>query len=210
MMEAFRCLSPLNAMSHRSGVGDTRYKSHLEVPSCGDKQPELHHAGRRDRLVVQQITGEAIFGASKGQRLKPVPHDELSFSFERGTSQRKSIATRRHQTVEAVLGRLGGAHRETSSSSALNPDTSLSLELKSSDQDRCCPKAYPLSTIQEQNPILDFIADTPVIIVVAEDNKSVRAFERRIDGRELEFFAKPDSQALRLWMRKRAAIGIHR
>ena len=41
-------------------------------------------------------------------------------------------------------------------------------------------------------------AGTPLIIVVAEDKKSVRAFERRIDGRELEFFAKPDSQALRL------------
>ena len=29
----------------------------------------------------QQITGEAIFGSSKGQRLKPVPHDELSFAL---------------------------------------------------------------------------------------------------------------------------------
>ena len=28
----------------------------------------------------QQITGEAIFGSSKGQRLNPVLHDELSFS----------------------------------------------------------------------------------------------------------------------------------
>jgi hypothetical protein len=59
-------------------------------------------------------------------------------------------------------------------------------------------KAYPLSTIKEQNPILDHIGNTPVIIVMAEDKKSVRAFERTIDGKELEFFAKTDSQALRL------------
>ncbi len=55
-----------------------------------------------------------------------------------------------------------------------------------------------MSAVQEQNPILDSLGDTPLIIVVAEDKKSVRAFERTIDGRELAFFAKSNSQPLRL------------
>jgi hypothetical protein len=34
--------------------------------------------------------------------------------------------------------------------------------------------------------------------MVADDKKSIRAFERTMDGRELEFFARPDSQSFRL------------
>ncbi len=82
---------------------------------------------------------------------------------------------------------------------ALNPDTRFSPRTQIVGiKIGAIAKAYPLSAIKEQNPILDYIADTPVILVVAEDKKSVRAFERRMDGRELEFFAKADSQALRL------------
>jgi len=148
----------------------------------------------------QQITGEAIFGSSKGQRLKPVPHDELSFSLWK----------REHPNGRVLLPDDSKPWKQFSEDweastaklpvlAALNPDTSLSPRTQIVGiKIGAVAKAYPLSTILEQTPILDFIADTPVIIVVAEDKKSLRAFERRIDGRELEFFAKPDSQALRL------------
>lgn len=148
----------------------------------------------------QQITGEAIFGSSKGQRLKLVPHDELSFALWKQEQpdgrvllpddskpwKQFSEDWEEHTARFPVL-------------AALSPDTRLSprtqvVGIKIGG----ISKAYPLATIQEQSPILDNIADTPVIIMVAEDKKSVRAFERRMDGRELEFFAKPDSQALRL------------
>lgn len=148
----------------------------------------------------QQITGEAIFGSSKGQRLKPVPHDELSYSLWKqehpvgrvllpdDTKPWKQFT----EDWEARTAKLPVL-------AALNPDTRLSARTQIVGiKIGAIAKAYPLSTIQEQNPILDYISDTPVVIVVAEDKKSVRAFERRIDGRELEFFAKADSQALRL------------
>jgi hypothetical protein len=38
----------------------------------------------------------------------------------------------------------------------------------------------------------------PLVLVAAEDGKSVRAFERTLDGRELELFARPGSSPLRL------------
>ena len=148
----------------------------------------------------QQITGEAIFGSSKGQRLKPILHDELSFA----------VWKQEHPDGRVLLPDDAKPWKEFSEDweehtarlpvlAALNPDTRLSPRTQIVGI-RIGPiaKAYPLSTIQEQNPILDYIGDTPVIIVVAEDKKSVRAFERRTDGRELELFAKSDSKTLRL------------
>jgi uncharacterized protein DUF3179 len=148
----------------------------------------------------QQITGEAIFGPSKGQRLKLVHHDEISFSLWKQEHPEGRVLLpddskpwkKFSEDWEAQTAKLPVL-------AALNPDTSLSPRtLIVGIKIAGIAKAYPLSTIREQNPILDHIADAPLIIVMADDKKSVRAFERRIDGRELEFFAKPDSQALRL------------
>ena len=148
----------------------------------------------------QQITGEAIFGSSKGQRLKLVSHDEISFSLWK----------REHPDGRVLLPDDSKPWKQFSEDweehtakmpvlAALNPDTRLSARTQIVGiKIGAVAKAYPLSTIKDQNPILDYIADTPVIIVVAEDKKSVRAFERRMDGQELEFFARQDSKALRL------------
>jgi hypothetical protein len=148
----------------------------------------------------QQITGEAILGSSKGQRLKPVPHDEISFSLWKQEHpdgrvlrpddskpwKKFSENWEEHTAKMPVL-------------AALNPDTRLSARtLIVGIKIGAVAKAYPFSTIKEQSPILDYVGDTPVIIVVAQDKKSVRAFERTIDGQELELFGKSDSQVLRL------------
>jgi hypothetical protein len=180
-----------------------------ETPVTG-RSSKFHLAGINNQNFImqdeetgswwQQITGEAIFGSSKGQRLKLVPHDELSFALWKQEHPDGRVLLpddskpwkQFSEDWEARTARLPVL-------AALNPDTSLSPRTQIVGiKIGAIAKAYPLSTIQEQNPILDYIADTPLIIVVAEDKKSVRAFERRIDGRELEFFAKPDSQALRL------------
>src|SRR5262249_55474282 len=56
-------------------------------------------------------------------------------------------------------------------------------------------RAYPFSALQKQNPIIDVIGHTPILILLGEDNRSVRAFERTVDGRVLEFFARtPDGK----------------
>jgi hypothetical protein len=180
-----------------------------EKPVTG-RSSKFHLAGINNQNFImqdeetgswwQQITGEAIFGSAKGQRLKLVPHDEISFSLWKqehpdgrvllpdDTKPWKQFSEdwEEHTAKLPVL-------------ATLNPDTRLSPRTQIVGiKIGAVSKAYPLSTIQAQNPILDFIADTPVIIVVAEDKKSVRAFDRRIDGRELEFFGRPDSKVLRL------------
>jgi hypothetical protein len=148
----------------------------------------------------QQITGEAIFGSSKGERLKPVLHDELSFSLWK----------QEHPDGRVLLPDDSKPWKQFSEDweehtarlpvlAALNPDTRLSPRTQIVGiKIGAVAKAYPLSTIKEQTPLLDYLADTPLIIVVAEDKKSVRAFDRRLDGQVLELFARPDSQVLRL------------
>lgn len=148
----------------------------------------------------QQITGEAILGSSKGKRLNAIPHDELSFSL--WTQEHPYGRVLRPDDSKPWKQFSEDWEEHTSKLpvlAALNPDARLGARTQVVGiKIGATAKAYPLSAIQQHSPILDYIADTPVAIVMAEDGKSVRAFERRIDGRDLEFFAEPDSRPLRL------------
>ena len=53
-------------------------------------------------------------------------------------------------------------------------------------------KAYPFDALVKQSLILDDVGSVPIFIVLGEDKRSVRAFERSVDGRKLEFFRKPN------------------
>ena len=54
--------------------------------------------------------------------------------------------------------------------------------------------AYPLPALQKQSPIIDMVGTVPIVVALGEDNRSVRAFERTVDGRRLEFFQKKDDK----------------
>ena len=59
-------------------------------------------------------------------------------------------------------------------------------------------RAYRFADLITQSPVLDRLGGREILIVVGEDGKSVRAFDRTVDGRALEFFARPGSPPLRL------------
>jgi hypothetical protein len=59
-------------------------------------------------------------------------------------------------------------------------------------------RAYPLDALLKQSPIVDELGHTPILLVLGDDKKSVRAFARTLDGRKLEFFARPNVSPLRL------------
>ena len=148
----------------------------------------------------QQVTGEAIQGPLKGSKLNPVFHDELSFAVWKR---------------EQPLGRV------------LKPDPRVASKYEPADweekyatfhvvtpvdrEDKLAPRAlvvgvkvngearaYPVAALEKQSPILDQLGGVPLLLVLGEDKKSVRVFERLVDGRALEFFAKRESQALEL------------
>jgi hypothetical protein len=52
-------------------------------------------------------------------------------------------------------------------------------------------KAYPLDRLRQLRAIVDEVATTPLVVVVAEDGRSVRVFDRRVTGRTLEFVVSP-------------------
>lgn len=147
----------------------------------------------------QQVTGEATQGPLKGQRLNAVLHDEISFSIWKQEHPRGRVlrldesAKRFPEDWEERTAKLP-VFSQLNSEDGLSPRIEI-IGIKIGN----AAKAYPLSAIQLQNTILDDVGDTPVVIVMARDKKSVRAFDRRMDGQDLEFFAKPDSQPPRLF-----------
>ena len=46
--------------------------------------------------------------------------------------------------------------------------------------------------------VLDSIGATPLVIAIGDDGRSVRAFDRRVDGRTLTFFRKTDAAVFTL------------
>ena len=56
--------------------------------------------------------------------------------------------------------------------------------------------AYPIDALKQQRLIINTIDTTPIFVVLSDDNKSVRVFDRRVDDRTLEFFVKADATPL--------------
>ena len=142
----------------------------------------------------QQVSGKAIDGPLKGHQLKRVFHDEISFAiWKREAAQGRVLKPNDKITAineyapadwEARVGKM----RVVDGSDVdkrLEPRTlviGVTVAGKS--------KAYPFAALQKQSPIIDVIGSTPVVLVLGDDHRSVRAFDRTVDGRRLEFFQK--------------------
>ncbi len=148
----------------------------------------------------QQVSGEAIQGPLKGRRLKGVIHDEVSFGIwkaerpggrvlkpvvERKDDYAPANWERRMKKVETVTPRAPG--------DPLEPRTvvvGVTLDGRS--------KAYPFPLLRKQSPVQDVLGGVPIVLVVGEDGKSIRVFDRRVDGVKLELLAREDAQPRQL------------
>ena len=150
----------------------------------------------------QQVSGKALHGPLQGRQLKGVFHDEISFAiWKRENPQgrvlrpdEKIAAANRYEKPdwEAKVGRMRVVEG-TDIDKRLAPRTlvmGVEIDGKSA--------AYPLPALQKQSPILDMIGSVPVVIVLGDDNRSGRVFERTVDGRRLEFFKKTDEAGVQL------------
>lgn len=148
----------------------------------------------------QQVSGEAIFGPLKGRRLTPVFHDEISFSTWKNEKpngrvlrpDEKAAARYEKKNWEEGIAKAP----VVTPASANEPLAPRALVIGISVNDES--KAYPLVELQKQAAVLDTLGKTPLLIILDEDKKSARAFDRSVGGRVLEFFAKPDVKPLRL------------
>src|SRR5256714_13821795 len=149
----------------------------------------------------QQVTGECVFGPMKGRRLKLAGFGGLAFGGGKREGP-KGRVLRPDPRVEAA-GRYEAADWEKQMQrvpvAALLADPNAGLPARTlvvGVETGGAAKAYPVDALQKQNPIIDVIGATPVLVLLAEDGKSVRVFDRRLDGRALEFFLNPESFAL--------------
>jgi len=146
----------------------------------------------------QQVSGKAIHGPLQGHQLKSVFHDEVSFAIwkseqpdGRVLKPNEKIAAQQEYEMADWEARVGKMRvvEGTDLDKRLAPRTlvmGIALDGKS--------VAYPLATLQKQSPIVDLVGSVPIVVVLGDDNRSVRAFERTVDGRRLEFFQKKDDK----------------
>ena len=145
----------------------------------------------------QQVTGKGIHGSLKGHQLKEVFHDELSFGIWKREKphgrvlrpEERIVAAKRYEAAdwEQRVGRMRVVEG-TDVDKRLEPRTVV-IGITAGGKSA----AYPLSALQKQSPIIDTVGAVPIVVVLGEDNRSVRAFERTIDGRRLEFFKKTEA-----------------
>jgi hypothetical protein len=148
----------------------------------------------------QQVSGEAIQGSYKGKKLKDVFHDELTF----GVWKQEHPNGRVLVPDEAILNSNKYESADWESQVDKMP-VRISTQIDDSFEPRTLiaglkvnntAKAYPVSAIEKQSPILDIIDGKPIILLLAEDKKSIRAFERSVNGKTLEFLRKPETNEL--------------
>ena len=147
----------------------------------------------------QQVSGEAIQGPLKGQKLQPVFHDELSFGLWKREKPEGRVLRPNEQTAQA--GKYAPANWEER---VAKMPVATSVALNKSLEPRTLvigltvngvSKAYPFDALVKQSLILDDVGAVPIFIVLGDDKRSVRAFERTVDGRKSEFFLKPNTTA---------------
>lgn len=143
----------------------------------------------------QQITGEAILGPLKGSQLEHVFHDQLTFGLWKEEHPGGRVLK------PDAEGNMAGEDWEDyieafPTVTELDPDSPLGhrtlvfgLLLDG------VAKAYPRSIILRTSPVADTVGETPVVLFFAEDGKSARVFDRRVDARTLDLYAKPESEA---------------
>lgn len=148
----------------------------------------------------QQVTGEAVLGPLKGRRLKAVSHDELTFATWKG-----------ERPDGRVLRPDDSAPWKAFSENWEEKTARMPTVTKSDPGDALPPRevvigvkvgekavAYPLSSLQRQSPIVDTVGGRPIILVLSDDGKSVRVFDRTLDARRLELFQQAGAKPLRL------------
>jgi hypothetical protein len=150
----------------------------------------------------QQVTGEAILGPLKGSRLKAVSHDELTFDTWKRENPKGRVLKQDQKAADA--GRYEPADWEdrmqkvpvatsAKADNSLEPRTLIAgVKLNGT------AKAYPIFLLQKQRAIVDQVGGRPIIVVIGADNRSVRVFERTLNGAPIELFVKPDISDFRM------------
>jgi len=179
--------------------------------SIEGRQLHFHLAGINNQNFImrdeetgswwQQASGEAITGSLRGAQLEPVPYDEVTFKIWKAENPGGRIL--RPDAQAQASGEYASADWEVEMAMVpvVTPAIDQRLEPRALvigiviDSES---KAYPLDALRQKSPVIDSLGETPLLILVGRDGKSVRAFDRTVDNAALDFYALPDSATLRI------------
>lgn len=152
---------------------------------------------KETRTWWQQVNGKAIYGPLKGAALDLVPYDELTFgewksevSGGQVLAEVPKYAKEYESNWEPEIAKLPVVI-SFPGTELKSRDVVVGLEINGAS------RAYPWDTLVKQSPVVDHVGGTPLLIAVAPDKKSFRAFVSRIDGKDAEFFLKGDPEETR-------------
>ncbi|WP_353071137.1 DUF3179 domain-containing (seleno)protein [Tunturiibacter gelidoferens] len=147
--------------------------------------------------IWQQSTGEAIFGLLKGQQLKLVRSNELTFALWKSEEPHGQVlksdppyaAEYDPKDWEKHVARTTTVVDTTRS--GIGPHQ-LMLGVAVAGQS----KAYPIEAILAAKLIQDRVGSLPLIVVVGPDGASIRVFEGTLENRPLTFARSADDQGI--------------
>ena len=141
----------------------------------------------------QQVSGEAIFGPLAGESLSPMPWDEVTFTVFRqehphgevllpAEEHREEYATADWEQEIAELPTV----REPDPLDPLQPRDLVVGIAAARDA-----KAYRWTDLETSRLIADEVGGTPILILLHPDQRSLRCFDRRLEGQTLEMALRP-------------------
>jgi hypothetical protein len=174
------------------------------------KQLRFHLAGINNQNFImrdeetgsfwQQVSGEAVSGPLKGKKLEPILYDDVSFAVWTRENPNGRVLVpddsapwkQFSENWEEETGKYPSIVK-LEGEQPFEPRTII-LGLKVNGRS----KAYSLEKVRASAPIVDELDGVPVLLLVADDGRSVRAFDRTVDGKVLEFFATKDGEKSRI------------
>lgn len=145
----------------------------------------------------QQVSGEAVFGPLKGRRLTQVPHDEVTFGRWRREYPPSVVLA-----LDARQSRIAGDWEDRI---ARNPvvaprpgnDPLEPRTLVAGITIGSASRAYPLAMLERTRVVVDDLGGVPIALITGGDGRSVRAFDRRVDGTVLQLVDRVGSSPAR-------------
>ena len=160
-----------------------------------NNQNFIHLRDRESGSWWQQVTGEAILGTLRVGRLEPIAFEEVTFAvWKREHPPGSCCAPTRRSSGRREYAPADWDERMTTTPTvtALPADSPLPARtLVVGVEAGGASKAYPLERVREARALVDTVGGVPIVVVVAEDGRSVRAFDRRVDGQDREFVLVP-------------------
>ncbi len=145
----------------------------------------------------QQITGEALHGPLAGERLEPMPFEMVNLSIWNAEHPDGGVLAAEQDRLDdyAPSDWVTEMQADVPVPDGLAPAGDLApRDLVIGVEVDGRAKAYPLDLVVAQTPVMDRVGDVPLLVAVAQDGRSVRVFDRRLDGAVLELYARTDTR----------------